>query len=606
MPISVIMVVPLGMLGALAAATAFGMSNDVYFQVGLLTTIGLSAKNAILIVEFARELHAQGRSAIDAADRGCASAAAADRDDLAGLRPRRAAARHRERRRLGQRERGRHRRDRRHADRDLPRPVPDSDVLRGDQPRRCSEKAAPNRHRRHAPGAGAASPERHEPTSRRASVRRSASPGRDRGARGARRRLLAPAGVRAARLAGRARVSDRRCVQVIDGRLGRHDAAGGRHRLARLPDRSAAPAARRDRAREQSRPARRGAECCGDAGAVPHPAAALFPQVGGFANSAAFAYAAQVFRPAAKRNPRRTGRRACPRRGRSTSSAACRASPTQALQQYFASAQARKAAEILLVSEVADQYLTVLADDDLLAVTERTLETARASYNFVMLQFETGTGTELDLRQAETIVEQAKANYAAQVRRARRTRTRWCCCSASRCPRICPPWSAGRAADPHRHPGRAALGPADAPAGRPAGRGNAARGERQHRRRARSVLSAHQPDRQCGHGELVALRAVQGRVTGVGVHAVDHRADLRGGRAQANLDVARMQKDINDRAVREDDPDGVQRGGRRPRGARYVRRRGGVAGTLHGDPAAPARALARCASGTAWTTTSTC
>jgi len=66
-PISVILVVPLGVLGALAAATAFGMSDDVYFQVGLLTTIGLSAKNAILIVEFARELHAQGRSVMEAA-----------------------------------------------------------------------------------------------------------------------------------------------------------------------------------------------------------------------------------------------------------------------------------------------------------------------------------------------------------------------------------------------------------------------------------------------------------------------------------------------------------------------------------------------------------
>jgi multidrug efflux pump len=66
-PISVIMVVPIGVLGALAAATGFGMENDVYFKVGLLTTIGLSAKNAILIVEFARELHHQGRSVIDAA-----------------------------------------------------------------------------------------------------------------------------------------------------------------------------------------------------------------------------------------------------------------------------------------------------------------------------------------------------------------------------------------------------------------------------------------------------------------------------------------------------------------------------------------------------------
>jgi multidrug efflux pump len=66
-PISVIMVVPLGVLGALGATTLFGMSNDVYFQVGLLTTIGLSAKNAILIVEFAQELHAQGRTALEAA-----------------------------------------------------------------------------------------------------------------------------------------------------------------------------------------------------------------------------------------------------------------------------------------------------------------------------------------------------------------------------------------------------------------------------------------------------------------------------------------------------------------------------------------------------------
>ncbi len=60
-PISVIMVVPLGVLGALSAAMAFGLENDVYFQVGLLTTIGLSAKNAILIVEFARNLQLEGK-----------------------------------------------------------------------------------------------------------------------------------------------------------------------------------------------------------------------------------------------------------------------------------------------------------------------------------------------------------------------------------------------------------------------------------------------------------------------------------------------------------------------------------------------------------------
>jgi len=66
-PFSVIMVVPLGVIGALLAATLRGLENDVFFQVGLLTTVGLSAKNAILIVEFARELHNQGMSTVKAA-----------------------------------------------------------------------------------------------------------------------------------------------------------------------------------------------------------------------------------------------------------------------------------------------------------------------------------------------------------------------------------------------------------------------------------------------------------------------------------------------------------------------------------------------------------
>ncbi|KAI3595226.1 Efflux transport system, outer membrane factor (OMF) lipoprotein [Cupriavidus necator H850] len=87
-----------------------------------------------------------------------------------------------------------------------------------------------------------------------------------------------------------------------------------------------------------------------------------------------------------------------------------------AFEQYLASAYARQAAEILLVSEIADQYLTTLAYDEQLAVTQSTLETAQAAYKIVKLQFDTGTASELDLRLSETTVEQAQANYAAQVR----------------------------------------------------------------------------------------------------------------------------------------------------------------------------------------------
>jgi multidrug efflux pump len=65
-PLAVMLVVPLGVIGAIAATLLRGLANDVFFQVGLLTTVGLSAKNAILIIEFAKENHEKGMELIEA------------------------------------------------------------------------------------------------------------------------------------------------------------------------------------------------------------------------------------------------------------------------------------------------------------------------------------------------------------------------------------------------------------------------------------------------------------------------------------------------------------------------------------------------------------
>ena len=69
-PFSVLLVIPLGIIGAVLITTARGLENDVYFQVALLTVIGLASKNAILIVEFVEVAHKNGHSLLDAAVEG--------------------------------------------------------------------------------------------------------------------------------------------------------------------------------------------------------------------------------------------------------------------------------------------------------------------------------------------------------------------------------------------------------------------------------------------------------------------------------------------------------------------------------------------------------
>jgi len=108
-------VVPLGVIGAIIATSARGLNNDVYFQVGLLTTVGLAVKNAILIVEFAKAFFDGGTPLAEVCDQGGAGAAAADPDDLDRIRLRLAAVGGRQRRRSRQPDRDRDRRRRRHG-----------------------------------------------------------------------------------------------------------------------------------------------------------------------------------------------------------------------------------------------------------------------------------------------------------------------------------------------------------------------------------------------------------------------------------------------------------------------------------------------------------
>ena len=70
-PLAVLLTVPLGICGAVIAATMRGLPNDVYFTVGLITIIGLAAKDAILIIEFAKDLRAQGKPLVEATIEAC-------------------------------------------------------------------------------------------------------------------------------------------------------------------------------------------------------------------------------------------------------------------------------------------------------------------------------------------------------------------------------------------------------------------------------------------------------------------------------------------------------------------------------------------------------
>ena len=118
MPAAVILVVPLALLGTVAAVAIRGMDNNIYTQIGIVLIIALASKNAILIVEFARELRAKGRTHPRGGRRGGAAAIPADPDDVVRVHPGHLSAGQRHGRRRRQPPGAGHGRLRRHDRRD--------------------------------------------------------------------------------------------------------------------------------------------------------------------------------------------------------------------------------------------------------------------------------------------------------------------------------------------------------------------------------------------------------------------------------------------------------------------------------------------------------
>ena len=118
LPLSVVLIVPMCLLAAVTGLLIRGMNVDILAQIGFVVLVGLAAKNAILIVEFARQAEEAGVSAAAGGDPGGAHPVAADPDDVVRLHPGRHPAGHRQRRRRRNAPVARHRGVRRHAGRD--------------------------------------------------------------------------------------------------------------------------------------------------------------------------------------------------------------------------------------------------------------------------------------------------------------------------------------------------------------------------------------------------------------------------------------------------------------------------------------------------------
>ena len=143
LPLAVILVVPMCLLCSVAGVSLAGMDVNIFTQIGFVVLVGLASKNAILIVEFAKQQREAGVPRFEATTRGLPAAAAADPDDLVRLHPGRGAAGDRRRRRGRDAADAGHGGLQRHARRDVLRHLPDAGVLLGNRLAQYAEEPAP-------------------------------------------------------------------------------------------------------------------------------------------------------------------------------------------------------------------------------------------------------------------------------------------------------------------------------------------------------------------------------------------------------------------------------------------------------------------------------
>ena len=401
-PATVLLVVPLGVLGAVIATLSRGLTNDAYFQVGLLVTIGLAAKSAILIVEFAKENFDHGmrlvESVMQATKQRLRPILMTSLAFMSGVLPLAIASG------AGS--------GAQHAVGtgviggmlavDVPRGVLRAGVLRRDpalfkvKPVTMKVDETPA----DVPYAGA-----HD-------ARRCSNGRRD--CRSCRRRssacTLAPR-YRSRRRRYRARTSTPTSRAAAGPRPPRRSAGRNSFRIPscrscwRARSRTTATCAS---PRSMSRPRARST-----ASSVPISCRPSMPRVS--------------LTISARRRP-------CHRPGESeltrTYSAGFGVQPFEldlfgrvrslrraALEDYFRLEETRTAAQLVLVSEVANAWLTLIADRELLALARETRDSQRKSYDLTKLRFEAGVSSEIELHRSETAWREAEVDIAQQTRR---------------------------------------------------------------------------------------------------------------------------------------------------------------------------------------------